>query len=374
MGISPTDDHLHAGHVARRLSPSSVEGENAMKAYGTTVLVTLCVVLLHAAVMFGASFAGFLGETLMIVTAVLALLLWGTFIGLTIRALVLAMAVRRGDRSRLDESLRWTRALLLTSALLSIGTAFLLAMGAFATCGPVFLSGLYHWGGLVGSVLGFAAFFALPALVRGPLTELGQPAPAPGWRAPLITGSIVYGLWGLVWLVAWLVLRGSINTGTYPARASSPYRLPFPGGDSSWVIQGNNSSFNHEGGEQHAWDFRRRCGTPVLAARDGRVSAVTDSNTGHGSGRPNNFVEVTHSDGTVGRYLHIEQNSAAVTVGTNVRQGQKLANVGNVGNSLTGHIHFVVERGGRSIPITFSDVDEDNGIPRTFNSYTSGNR
>jgi hypothetical protein len=345
-----------------------------MKAYGTAVLVILCVVLLHAAIMLGASFAGFLGETLMIVTAVLALLLWGTFIALTIRALVLAMAVRRGERNQLDASLRWTRPLLLTGALLSIGTAFLLGMGAFATCGPVFLSGLYHWGGLVGSVLGFVAWFALPALVRGPLQELGQPTPPIGWRAPLITGSIVYGLWGLVWLVAWLLLRGSIDTGTYPARASSPYRLPFPAGDSSWVIQGNNSSFNHEGDEQHAWDFRRRCGTPVLAARDGTVRAVTDSNTGHGGGSPNNLVEVTHSDGTVGRYLHIEQNSAAVTVGANVRQGAKLANVGNVGNSLTGHIHFVVERGGRSIAVTFTDVDEDSGIPRTYNSYTSGNR
>jgi hypothetical protein len=345
-----------------------------MRAYGTTVLVTLSVVLLHAAIMAGASFAGFLGETLMIVTAVLALLLWGAFIGLTIRALVLGMRVRRGAQVQLGESLRWTRALLLTWALLSIGTAFLLAMGAFATCGPIFLSGLYHWGGLAGSVLGFVGFFALPALVRGSLSEHGQPVQAVGWRAPLATGSIVYGLWGLVWLVAWMLLRGSIDTGAYPARASSPYRLPYPSGDSSWVIQGNNSSFNHEDDEQHAWDFRRRCGTPVLAARDGKVLAVEDSHTGHGGDSPNNFVEVEHTDKTVGRYLHIEQNSSAVRVGATVRQGQKLANVGNVGNSLTGHIHFVVERGGRSIPITFSDTNDDDGIPRTFNSYTSGNR
>ncbi len=42
--------------------------------------------------------------------------------------------------------------------------------------------------------------------------------------------------------------------------------------------------------------------------------------------------------------------------------------------SLTGHIHFVVESGGQSTPVTFSDVEEDSGIPRTFHSYTSGNR
>ena len=38
---------------------------------------------------------------------------------------VLALAVRRGETGRINESLRWTRGLLLTSALLSIGTAFL---------------------------------------------------------------------------------------------------------------------------------------------------------------------------------------------------------------------------------------------------------
>jgi hypothetical protein len=345
-----------------------------MKVYATVALATLVTLLAYAAVMFGTSFAGFMGETLMIVTAVLALVAWGTFIGLTIHALLLAVAVWRGERARLEKSLRWTRALSLTAAILSIAMAFLLAFGAFATCGPTWLSGLYHWGGLLGSVLGFVAWFALPALVRGALEGAGVSMKPFGWRAPVLTGAIVYGLWGLVWLVAWLVLRGPIDTGTYPDRASSPYRLPFPGGESAWVIQGNNSSFNHEGDEQHAWDFRRQCGTPVLAARDGTVRAVTDSHTGHGSGKPNNFVEVTHSDGTVGRYLHIEQNSAAVRVGDSVRQGDPLAKVGNVGNSLTGHIHFVVESGGRSIPVTFRDVEEDSGIPRTFESYTSGNR
>jgi len=345
-----------------------------MRAYGTVALATLGVLLVYAGVMFGVSFAGFEGGTLMIVTAVVALLAWGAFIGLGIRALLLAVAVRRGERERLDASLRWTRALSLTAAFLSIAMAFLFAFGAFATCGPTWLSGLYHWGGLIGSVLGFLAWFAFPALVGDALAGVGVPAKPLSWRAPVITGSVVYGLWGLVWLVAWLVLRGSVDTGTYPDRASSPYRLPFPGGESAWVIQGNNSSFNHEGDEQHAWDFRRQCGTPVLAARDGTVRAVTDSHTGHGSGKPNNFVEVTHSDGSVGRYLHIEQSSAVVGVGDRVRQGDRLANVGNVGNSLTGHVHFVVESGGRSIPVTFRDVEEDSGIPRTFESYTSGNR
>lgn len=345
-----------------------------MRTYGTVALAILATLLAYAVVMFGGSFAGFLGERLMILTAVVALAAWGGFIGLTIRALLLAMAIRRGEQARFHASRRWTRALSLSAALLSIGTAFLLAFGAFATCGPTWLSTLYHWGGLAGSVLGFVAWFAVPAVVGGSLEGPGSPAKPFRCRAPVLTGAVIYGLWGLVWFGAWLVLRGVIDTTAYPAQASSPYRLPFPGGERAWVIQGNNSSFNHDGAEQHAWDFHRPCSTPVLAAREGTVRVVTDRHTGYGAGKPNNLVEVVHGDGTVARYLHIEQSSAAVRVGDRVQQGDMLARVGNVGNSLTGHLHFVVERGGRSLPVSFRDVEEDSGIPRTFESYTSGNR
>lgn len=78
-----------------------------------------------------------------------------------------------------------------------------------------------------------------------------------------------------------------------------------------------------------------------------------------------------HDDGTVARYLHIAKGSARVKEGATVQQGDELAEVGNVGNSLTGHIHFDVEKGGNSIPITFRDVNEDKGIPRTFEHYAS---
>lgn len=90
---------------------------------------------------------------------------------------------------------------------------------------------------------------------------------------------------------------------------------------------------------------------------------------------PNNFIEVTHTDNTTARYLHIEQGSAAVATGDAVARGDRLANIGNVGNSITGHVHFTVEdASGNSVAVSFSDVDDDAGIPRTFGTYTSGNR
>jgi hypothetical protein len=41
---------------------------------------------------------------------------------------------------------------------------------------------------------------------------------------------------------------------------------------------------------------------------------------------------------------------------------------------MTGHIHFMVRKNGTSIGVSFTDVTDDKGIPRTFCSYTSGNR
>jgi murein DD-endopeptidase MepM/ murein hydrolase activator NlpD len=144
------------------------------------------------------------------------------------------------------------------------------------------------------------------------------------------------------------------------------------------VIQGNNSSLNHNNGnngQKFSWDFRRRCGTPVLAARAGTIQSVTDTNDGMGGS--NNQILVAQSDGTVASYLHIQQGSVPArfrTVGTVVNQGDEIAKVGSVGNSMTGHIHFMVKKGSSSIGVSFIDVPDDKGIPRTFHSYSSGNR
>jgi len=325
------------------------------------MLVRWIVFALFGLAMFALSFAGFWGDTVMIITAVFGAVTWGVLTGLAGYAIKLAAAARQGIEA--EKFARWSNALVLAFAILSVVTTWVYALGAFASCGPAFLATFYHWGGVVGSLDAFATWFVLPHLVSGL-----EPR---GWVKPLVTGCIVYGFLGVFWLVAWLVLRGDIDESRYPPRASSPYKLPYPGGESSWVVQGNNSSFNHEGREEFAWDFRRSCGTPVLAARAGRVRNVVDTNDGHGN---NNQIEVDHGDGTIGRYLHIKHGSASVSNGDPVTQGAQLAEVGSVGNSLTGHIHFVVERGSTSIPVSFSDVRDDKGIPRTFSSYESGNR
>jgi murein DD-endopeptidase MepM/ murein hydrolase activator NlpD len=155
------------------------------------------------------------------------------------------------------------------------------------------------------------------------------------------------------------------------------------------VIQGNNTSADHNAADlnqKFAWDFRRPCGSPLLAARSGNVVYAIHSNDGFGKDSPNNQIQVLHPDGTVAVYLHLQQGSIPgnlfPTGGSTpaVTQGQQIAKVGCVGISLTGHVHFEV-RQNRASPITsvqtvgvvFADVADDNGIPRTFGTYTSGN-
>ena len=312
------------------------------------------------------SIAGFWGGGLMIVAALIAILCWGTFTTLVVFGLL-----KVGG----DDGPRWTDRLMLTWGILSIGSAWALGFGAFATCGgPLWLAPLYHWLGLVGSVLGFVAYFFLPVAASALGSSYTSSNSWNGWTGPICCFSITYGLWGIAWLIIFLLLHGGVDEASYPSTATSPFKLPFPAGEDAWVIQGNNSNLNHNDAQKFAFDFRRQCGTPVLAARDGTVATVVQSNDGYAGTADNNKITITHSDGTVASYLHFEKNSAAVSVGQAVKQGQKLAKVGNVGNSLTGHIHFQVARGANTIPITFHDVSDDHGIPRTFGTYTSSNR
>ena len=351
-----------------------------MVVLGRTLFVVHLVFLLLAAILFGSSFAGFLGGVSMIVSALLVIVSWGVFGGLTVNAVRLAHGVAKGTGD-LTQALKWSKGLFRTVTILSPATGLGLGFVSFIGCGPVWLPNLYHWSGMIGTVLGFLAFFLLPVLVRACVGETDNYATCSRWWWVVFAPLGVAILWGVAWLVPYLLLKDDVNVSEYQAK-DHIYQLPFPGGESSWVIQGNNSSFNHNNanfGQKFSWDFRRECGTPVLAARAGKI-AVTPEDSHDGIGGPNNQIEVIHADNTVAFYLHIQQGSVPAkfrTVNTIVNQGDEIAKVGCVGNSLTGHIHFMVrpdKTTTATVGVSFTDVSDDNGIPRTFGSYTSGNR
>lgn len=166
---------------------------------------------------------------------------------------------------------------------------------------------------------------------------------------------------------------GPEEPSAYPDRATSPYRLPWPGGERRLCVQGNRGIVSHRAADgEHAWDFAMPVGSTIVAARGGRVVRVVEHHDGNGPDRPNNLVAVDHGDGTVGWYLHLMKDGADVAVGVQVTQGRPIARSGNVGRSMLPHLHFHVTRAGETIPVSFFDVAGD-GIPRILRTYTSDN-
>jgi Peptidase family M23 len=349
-----------------------------MNALGGTLIGIQSGFLLLAGIFVGGSIGGFLGSGYKIVAAIFVILLWGAFAGCMINSVRLAYAFGNGNGD-LGQALTWANWLFIIgiplSALTGLGFAFL----SFVGCGPLYLPRLYHYGGMAATILSLAAFFMLPLIVHW----CGENNSYPGyhtwaWVVFVPLGVAIF--WGVVWMVAYFgFLKGDITLSDYGA-ANHIYKLPFPGGEDSWVIQGNNSNLDHNDShflQKFSWDFERRCGTPVLASRDGTISEVIEINDSYGTDATNNQITVNQADGTVAFYLHIQKGSVPAKfskTGTVVHQGDEIALAGCVGRSLTGHIHFMVRKGSPSIGVSFVDVTDDNGIPRTFGTYTSGNK
>ena len=150
-----------------------------------------------------------------------------------------------------------------------------------------------------------------------------------------------------------------------------PYALPFCDTRYYVILQGQNARFSHSGRHAFAIDFSMPEGTPVCAARAGRVVQVKeDSNRGGSTieyADLGNKVVIEHADGTRATYLHLEMNGVLVNPGECVARGQEIALSGNTGWSTRPHLHFVVQavepgQGWWSVPVRFnteSGVRED---------------
>jgi hypothetical protein len=109
-------------------------------------------------------------------------------------------------------------------------------------------------------------------------------------------------------------------------------------------------------------------GEPVLAPADGTVVSVSDIHPDEPIGAtgqtPSHGNHITLKIGSH-RYAvmaHLEQGSARVSEGERVRLGQRIAAVGDSGNSLWPHLHFHVQdspdldQQARTFPVVFRDV------------------
>ena len=126
------------------------------------------------------------------------------------------------------------------------------------------------------------------------------------------------------------------------------YYPPFPLGLEFPISQGFDEDITHDKPpNQYAVDIVMPIGTPILAARAGRVMDMEDDF--HGAAQKESYlarsnqIRILHDDGTMAVYAHLQPNSLRVRLGTKVNRGQWIANSGNTGFSNGPHLHFVIQ-------------------------------
>ena len=102
---------------------------------------------------------------------------------------------------------------------------------------------------------------------------------------------------------------------------------------------------NHKG-----MDFKTPVGTPVVSPKAGTVTRVNWNHHANG-----NCVEVRYADGTLAKFLHLDK--LAVAAGQHVKSGQVLADSGNTGTSTAPHLHYQLDRSGKTLdPLDYHET------------------
>ena len=110
-----------------------------------------------------------------------------------------------------------------------------------------------------------------------------------------------------------------------------------------WPVKGTlTSKFGIRGEKQHKGiDIGSPEGTPVYAAADGKVVLSNES------GDYGLLIIIQHPDNSFTVYAHNSKN--LVKDGSSVKQGDKIAEVGQTGGATGPHLHFEIRIGAKPV-------------------------
>jgi murein DD-endopeptidase MepM/ murein hydrolase activator NlpD len=135
------------------------------------------------------------------------------------------------------------------------------------------------------------------------------------------------------------VLRGlPARVRTEPLNAVSRAEPPSTPAESAFPVRGRHdfgTAVNGFGGGRghDGQDIFARCGTPVVAARAGKVIEADTR------GAEGNYVVIETAEGRQQAYLHLLR-SGSVRRGERVGAGERIGSVGQTGNADGCHLHF----------------------------------
>ncbi|MGC6417730.1 MAG: LysM peptidoglycan-binding domain-containing M23 family metallopeptidase [Bradymonadia bacterium] len=112
-----------------------------------------------------------------------------------------------------------------------------------------------------------------------------------------------------------------------------------------WPVKGAvfTSGFGPRGRRKHKGiDLAHKPGTPIYSVASGVVVYSDNKQRGYG-----NLVIIRHQRGVLSVYAHNKRN--LVDEGDSVRQGSKIAELGNTGRSTGPHLHFELRVKGRAV-------------------------
>lgn len=121
---------------------------------------------------------------------------------------------------------------------------------------------------------------------------------------------------------------------------------PVAGGTISSKFGPRDTFATSNGASSSRWhksiDIAAPAGTAIKSVQGGKVTA-NGWVSGYGW-----TIEVTHDNGYVSMYHHM-QNQSSVAVGTEVKQGQTIGNVGSTGNSTGPHLDLTITKDGTPV-------------------------